>query len=101
MQNSILNNIKGKNLKILTSDNVMFSSFLISKNNHIYSFDTAQSLYRINNQGDFKSFFLDKNDLLHYDFIILSKDKINHVNLKNFEILSSEFFGNIYKKKIE
>lgn len=100
-QNLVVEKIKGRNLNILTDNVTQFASFLLSKDNNLYSYDTMKQLFVTNSRkkNEQKLFFLNSQKLADYDYIILEKNKINSLEIKNYiEIGSSKYYGVILKK---
>ena len=100
-QNLVIDRVKGTNLNILTDNVTQFASFLKSKDNHLYSFDTMLALFDYDNQKkkEQKLFYLHSQILENYDYIIIEKNKINNLELKNYYVIgSSRYYGVILKK---
>jgi hypothetical protein len=100
-QNLVIDNVKGTNLNILTDNVTQFASFLKSKDNHLYSFDTILALFDHDNlkKKEQKLFYLHSQILENYDYIIIEKGKIKYLEIKSYsEIGSSKYYGVILKK---
>ncbi len=98
LQISVKKNIKNKNLNILTDDRNMFATFLVSEDNNIYSIDTMKDLHISKDKLDLDTFFLDKNKLSFYDYLIMYNEQNQYLELEGFELIDTKFFGNIYKR---
>jgi hypothetical protein len=100
-QNLVIDNVKGTNLNILTDNVTQFASFLKSKDNHLYSFDTILTLFMHDNhkKKEQKLFYLHSQILENYDYIIIEKSNIKYLDIKSYsEIGSSKYYGVILKK---
>jgi len=99
MQNQVLQSVKGKDLRILTDDESLFSSFLISDNNEIHSFGTMMVLEQhVNKQQNIEDFYLKRKDVELYDFLIINKINAKKIQLKDFQLIYTGKFNHIYSK---
>lgn len=99
MQNNVLQSVKGKDLHILTDDESLFSSFLISDNNEIHSVGTIMALEQyVNKQQKIEDFYLKKKDVELYDFLIINKINAKKIQLKDFQLIYKGKFNHIYSK---
>jgi hypothetical protein len=98
MQNKVLQSVKGKDLHILTDDESLFSSFLISDNNEIHSLNTMKVLDRHINKRQEVDFYLKKKDVELYDFLIINKSNVEIIQLKDFQLIYKGKFNHVYSK---